>query len=371
MSMFRAYLKVLMKNSTAIIVYISIFVFIAVLNVGSISNDKKSNLKQINEISLGIINEDKSLESKKLENYLKDNFNVKKVIDNPEKIRESIVSEYVYYILKIKKNGDMEYYCNSNREVEMAVAEKLSSYIRINGLMRQYNIKDTEKKINKILKSRVKVNYYLDSSNYKDKIINHIYSYYNFSLYVLLFIFLYAAYQTQSKFKEREIINRISVSSKRIKNFKKELYKYYLSFVFIMWLFFILLSVILYGYKNLISIVGLEFILANFFYILTISSLSCLLSDFIKTDNQASIFINSGCLIVAFISGVFIPIKYLPTYLERFSSFFPMYWSNKVNLAIMNNNFFSQETVTAFIVEILMTIAFTMIYLVLNREKTT
>lgn len=368
MSVFKAYLKVLMKNSTAIFVYILVFLLIAVLNSRSISNEYKNDLES-KKISIGIINESDSVESEKLEKYLEENFNEKKVIKDTEKIRESIVSEYVLYVLKIKRNGDMDYYCN-DKKVEMAVNEKISLFIRINGLLDKYKIKDIDKKISDILNSDIRVNYYSGISKHKAKLEEDIYSYYNFNLYVITFVLIYAAYQTQSKFKEKEIINRIKISSKKIKKFKRELYRSYFAFVFIIWLFFMILPVILYGYKNLIDFSVLKYTIASFFYIMPISALACLTSDLIKNDTQASILINSGCLLLSFFSGVFIPLKFLPEYLKKVSSFFPMYWGHKVNLAIASNNFYSNETVIALSIEVLMAVAFMMIYLILNREKT-
>ena len=84
MSVFKAYLKVLIKNSTAIFVYILVFLLIAVLNSRSISNEYKNDLES-KKISIGIINESDSVESEKLEKYLEENFNEKKVIKDTEK----------------------------------------------------------------------------------------------------------------------------------------------------------------------------------------------------------------------------------------------------------------------------------------------
>ena len=369
MSVFKTYTKVLFKNSAAILVYIFIFAFIAILNTRDLSaENKKAGDEQFNT-PIGIINESDSNDSAKLCDYLKENYRVKKVVDNPQKIRESIVSEYVSYILKIKKDGSMEYYCNGNNEIEMSVNEKIKLYTNVSGMLKKNKVENADRKTEKILNSNIKTNYYSGGSVYKDKIVRHMYSYYNFGLFVMTFVLVYAGYQTQSKFKESEILNRIKVSSNNVNKFKMKLFKSYFVSVLAIWVLFTVFAVSLYGYKNMMNYGGLEFIIASFVYLIPVSAIACIVSEFVKNDTQASILINSGCMVFSFISGVFVPSKYLPGYVEKISAISPMYWSSLINKSITENSFYTSETAIAIAIQLLMAAVLILIYMAMNRGK--
>lgn len=366
MEVFKVFIKIVKKNPFSMLLYIGIFMLLTFLNTAGYQDDQK-NTNMVGDISIGIINKSDSPEAEDIVKYLGENFKIVDIKDNEEKIKQSLVSNYADYILKIDKNNKMYYYSYGKNLSEIAVNEKINGYMQLHNMLK--SVKAPQKEMYRILNSSVEVNYHTGISNKKIEKIKSIYYYYEYLLYTITAIILYAAYDTQSKLKNKKILNRIKISGTKRSVFKRKLYFSYLSIVGAIWLIFTVFAVYVFGYKNMVELRGIEFMLSNIIYLIPISILGCTLSELVENDKAAGMVINAGTLILAFISGTFIPIKYFSPIMEKVAIISPMYWSSMVNNNILRGDFYSRETAIYITIEILMAITLFLVYAVLNKEK--
>lgn len=349
MNFSKLYFKILIKNPISILLYVGIFALLAIINSYSLK-DSKEDMFDYSNTKIAIINESHDIKSMELKKYLGKNFKVLKIKNSEEVIKDSLISNYVEYVLKIDKDNKMTYYSYGNEMAESDVAEKINEFE--NGSV-----------------SPVDVNLKLSESEKNLKIQKSMYYYYNFLLFTITEIILFAAYDTQRKLKSKEVISRVEVSGVKISKYKRKIYNAYFVVAISIWMIFTALAVGIYGKENMLEIKGIQFALANLIYIIPISAVGCLLSEFISEPKAVNAAINASVLILSFISGIFVPLKYFPPFLEKIAIISPMYWASKVNVNILDNNFYSANTALIIGIEILMAILVLIVYYAVDREK--
>lgn len=368
MTVFKAYLNIMKKNSIGIMIYFFIFVLISVLSM--VSSQKLPSDNVDSNISVAVINNDRDNEfSDKIKKYLDKNYSMKYVKDDNETIKESLISGYVQYVLKINDDSSLEYYVHKDDESVYLINSKIIEYIQINKLLSKYNVKNIEQKSDNIISNDIKLSFHINKDVKKARIINSMYRYYNYQLFVVLAIIMIGTYFIESRFYAGVVKNRISISKMNSRKFNLAVIKSSLSYILFVWLVFSALSVCIFGAGYINSKVGYQFLLSSFIYLIPASGLSFFIASISKNANMNMAITNLLTLTLSFISGVFVPKEFLPEYLEKIALFSPMFWNGRLYSSIVEGVFWNYSTIRYFLVQLLIGITFIMLTLVIHKNR--
>lgn len=367
MTVFKSYLKILRKNSLGILAYIIIFT--AITLVSAVQASKNETFYAEKYIKISVINQDDKI-GEDLKEYLVNKFKGVNLIDNEKNITEALVTGYVDYVVRIKNDKTIEYYTYKDRGESFIVNQKIFEYIKIHDLMKEYSISPNKAKINteNILNDNPKVKI-ISKKGYKNTLNDGLYYYFSYLLYPIMAILIFGVFFGTSPFRKSFVKNRIDVSSVSSKNINKKLMASSISFVVGIWLYFILLAILVFGFKNIFSKDGINFLISSLVYLVPSFSIAFFVSTVFKSSEVVGGVTTIITLFLSFVSGLFVPMSFLPSYVEKIAMFSPMYWSIKVIESIKDGNFYSFDTIVYLGIEILMGLSIFLVTFILQRNK--
>lgn len=334
MTVFNTYFKIMKKNARMMFIYIAIFVAIAIGIAASGDQDVKTDINS--NIRISVINMDQGNQrSQGLKDYLESNFKPIKIKSDDRSIRENLLSSYVDYVLKIGKDGKLKYYVSKDQGKSFMVNQKAMEYLKTYDLMDKYRFEGMVKP-EKILKEKIDVSY-IGQSRAKKDIKQNMYAYYNVSSYVVFIILMLGAFTGQYSFNSKKISDRIRVSKVSPRKISLNIFYSSLSFVALVWAIFFVTALASFR-TNMFTSYGRDFVLASILYLLPASAMSYLFANVTKSPAVNNGLSNMLGLLFSFISGVFIPLKYLPSYVEMLAIVSPMYWNNKIYSVIADSS---------------------------------
>lgn len=368
MTVFKSYLKIMRKNSVGIMIYMVIFISISVMVSVSLSNSKPGNYVK-NQKTIAVINMSNDKTSKELEKYLNKNFDVKKIRNDEKTIKENLFTQYVSYVLKINKDNSMEYYINKDIGVAFIVNGKVEEYLKTNKLLNKYNIENADSKTQNILEDNLEISYIKDQNTLKSE---SLYYYYNSQSFVVMSVIMIGVFIGYSKYKQRNVKDRIGSSAMASKKVETKVLLSSLIFVAFVWLVLLITTVVLFDRQLLFSSIGLEYILSSIIYLVPTYGLAYLIATISKDTNVNTALVNFIVLPLSFISGVFVPLEFLPKSIEKIAIISPMYWNNKLYRLIMDGSFGNSDTYIYIGIQILFFITFVLLgYMSSNRKTRT
>ena len=334
MTVFNTYFKIMKKNARMMFIYIAIFVAMAIGNVVSGDQDVKTDINS--NVRISVINmEQNNQRSQGLKDYLESNFKPIKIKSDDRSIRENLLSSYVDYVLKIGKDGKLKYYISKDQGKSFMVNQKAMEYLKTYDLMDKYRFEGMAKP-EEILKEKIEVGY-IGQSRAKRDIKQNMYGYYNVSSYVIFIILMLGAFTGQYSFNSKKISDRIRVSKVSPRKISLNVFYSSLSFVILVWAIFFVIALASFR-TNMFTSYGRNFVLASILYLLPTSAMSYLFANLSKNPAVNNGLSNMLGLLFSFTSGVFIPLKYVPSYIEMLAIVSPMYWNNKIYSAIVDSS---------------------------------
>lgn len=365
MTVFKSYIKVMKKNFTGILLYMVIFIGISVMITLSLSNSEPGNYVETNK-TIAVINESQSSEAKNLENYLRKSFDVTEIKTDEKSIKENIFTQYVAYVLKINKDDSMEYYVNKDEGVSFIVNGKIEEYLNTNDILKKYKIKDADEITDKILDKNVKISYSKDESSLKAE---SLYYYYNSQSFVVMSILMIGVFLGYSKYKQANVKARMAVSATPDRTIERKIVMCSMAFIGFVWSVFLITAVILFDKDVLFGPVGVKYIISSLVYLLPVYGLSYFVATLSKDSNTNMAMVNFIVLPLSFISGVFVPLEFLPKFIEKIAIISPMYWNNKLYSSIFSGNFGDQNTIVYIGIQILFFLTFTLLGYLSSKRK--
>lgn len=329
MTIFKTFWKVLLKYKFIIILYTVILVFFAGFNSTNSDNamsftESKPDVLVINEdVNDGI--------TKSFIKYVSDNSNVKEI--SSEKIDDAVFYRDVNYVIFIREGFRDKFLNNKELNVEvkstgdyLASLESMVVNRYINLAMFYRDVYDDEALIinntEKVLSKSVKVNMSnkLDTSSLSKASL-----YYNFLSYAILASCIYAICVVLASFKKREVNKRTIISSTSYKEYNRKLLMSSMIFAIIMWIIYVLLSVILIG-KVMFTSMGVLYIINSFMFLVVALSIGFLIGNVVNNKEAINGIINVVALGSSFLCGAFVPVEYLPDFVLKFAHVLPSYW---------------------------------------------
>lgn len=349
MTVFKTFLKVLNKYKVTIITYTVILVAFGGFNMKT--SDKSMNFVSSKPDVL-IINQDKEEGiTKNLVEYIKNNSNIIDVENNEEAINDALFYRDVNYIIYIPENYREDFLNGKNPKIEIkstgdyqsALAEMmLERYIKLANTY-QGSIKSEEELINKVNdtisnQTEVEITSKLDTDNLAKASF-----YYNFLSYSMLAGLVFVICSVLSSFKEEKVSKRTTISSMNYKKFNRQLLLSNSLFAIVMWLLYVILSIILVG-DIMFTMHGFVYIINSFVFTICALTIAFLIGNLVINKNAINGIVNVVALGSSFLCGAFVPMEWLPDEVLKIAHILPSYYYINSNEMLKEIETFNFET---------------------------
>lgn len=372
MTVFKTFWKIVNKYKGTIILYTVMLISFGGINLAS--NDTTTTFTSTLP-NIAIINNDEStIITNNLINYLSENSKVVDIENDEEKINDALFYRDVSYVVYIPKNYTNDVLKGMNPTIDIKSTNDYTSSLEEMMLTDYLNLQNTYLKlttdqakltnyINDTLKDKSEV---VLTSKVDTKSFSKVSRYFNFASYSILAVVIFIITLVLTSFKEKTVNKRIVVSSMNYKKHSGLILKSSLLYALIVWVLFSLLAIILLG-KSLLNIRGLLLILNTLVFTLQALTFALLISSLVNNKDAIGGIVNVVALGSAFLCGAFIPSMYLPEKVVSISHIFPAYYYNNSNNLVTSLEVINLTTLKPFITNIMMMLVFMLVFIVLNN----
>ena len=372
MIVFKTFLKILNKCKVPIIMYTFFLIFFGGFNMQT--SDNSTNFVA-SKPDILIVNEDENKGiTKNLINYIKKNCNIIDIKNEEDARNDALFYRDVNYIIYIPNGFRKDFMAGSNPKIQIkSTGDYQSSYAEM--LLERYlniasiykkKITDEEKlisKINTVLakKSKIKITSKLDANK-----LSRTTFYYNFLSYSILAGAIYVICLILSSFKEEKIKKRTLISSMDDKKYNQILLLSNFLFAFVLWIFYIILSIILCG-NVMFGPSGIIYIINSLVFTFCAVTLALLISNLINNKNAINGIINVVALGSSFLCGAFVPIEWLPDFVLKIAHILPSYWYIQTNELLKTIEVFHMENLKPIFINIGMLFLFSILFIAMTN----
>lgn len=372
MTVFKTFWKIVNKYKGTIILYTVMLISFGGINLAS--NDTTTTFTSTLP-NIAIVNNDqKSVLTNNLINYLSENSKVVDIENDEEKINDALFYRDVSYVVYIPKNYTNDVLKGMNPTIDIKSTNDYTSSLEEMMLTDYLNLQNTYLKlttdqakltnyINDTLKDKSEV---VLTSKVDTKSFSKVSRYFNFASYSILAVVIFIITLVLTSFKEKTVNKRIVVSSMNYKKHNGLILKSSLLYALIVWVLFSLLAIILLG-KSLLNIRGLLLSLNTLIFTLQALTFALLISSLVNNKDAIGGIVNVVALGSAFLCGAFIPSMYLPEKVVSISHIFPAYYYNNSNDLVTSLEVINLTTLKPFIINIMIMLVFMLVFIVLNN----
>ena len=372
MTVFKTFWKIVNKYKGTIILYTVMLISFGGINLAS--NDTTTTFTSTLP-NIAIVNNDqKSVLTNNLINYLSENSKVVDIENDEEKINDALFYRDVSYVVYIPKNYTNDVLKGMNPTIDIKSTNDYTSSLEEMMLTDYLNLQNTYLKlttdqakltnyINDTLKDKSEV---VLTSKVDTKSLSKVSRYFNFASYSILAVVIFIITLVLTSFKEKTVNKRIVVSSMNYKKHSGLILKSSLLYALIVWALFSLLAIILLG-KSVLNTRGLLLILNTLVFTLQALTFALLISSLVNNKDAIGGIVNVVALGSAFLCGAFIPSMYLPEKVVSISHIFPAYYYNNSNNLVTSLEVINLTTLKPFITNIMIMLVFMLVFIVLNN----
>ncbi|WP_265459089.1 ABC transporter permease [Enterococcus sp. HY326] len=381
MSIFKAMLYIIKKNRWSLLLIVLINVAISGFNARNFTDNTTLDLTNS---KISIYNHDQGDIGQSLSDYLASQSRLVTLADNQKARDDALYFGKTDYILTIPADFS-ESFLSGNTDATLAVQTQPGSFgtslleTRVNqylNTLQTFNEMQQEETLSVLLTQtaeNLKITGTLVSdstyaeNNWRQTAAN-IYNLLAYGLFGTIFSGIATIYLS---FNRPEIRERNRLAPLSAKNFNGQLGKGLLLFSLITLLVFLTYNFVITG--MVFSFTTLLFCLSSGLFFLTAVTFSQLIAQLSKRDMVITIVNNIYILGSCFISGVLVPVEYLPSFVKNIAMFTPTYWFVDLNSQIAETSqygpsFYQGAAVNGLIL-ITFAIAFVVISRVLQKEK--
>ena len=372
MTVFNAFLKVLNKSKSVIIVYTVILIIFAGFNMQT--NEQSTSFIATKPDILIINNNKEEGITKNLITYIKENSNIIDVKNSEEAINDALFYRDVNYIIYIPKNYREDFLDGKKPEIEVkstgdyqaSFAEMLlSRYLNIANTYLD-DIKDEKElidKINEVLskEAKIEITSKLDTNGLEKATF-----YYNFANYSILAGCVYVICLILSTFKEEKISKITIISSMNYKKYNRQLLISNILLAVILWFLYVVLSFILVG-NIMFTIHGLIYIINSFIFTMCSVTIAFLIGNIVRNKEAINGIVNVIALGSSFLCGSFVPIEYLPKFVVKIAHILPSYYYINNNEKVASLEIFNMKTLTPILINIGIVLIFTFLFIIITN----
>lgn len=347
MQVYKAFFKVIYKNLSQIMIYVVVFLLLAVILSKTYTNPVNTNFAET-KVNIAFINHDTNSKLiQGLKDYLGKSANIINIPDNTKSLQDALFFRQIEYIVRVPEGFTDALISGKNVKLEKTELPGSASGIYMDNIINKYlntakvykdNIKDLSDEqltsyISKDLSHKTEVQ--MERSQSEASKNDMCIYYYNYLAYSLFAILILGVCSVMMVFNNADLKKRNFCSPLKLRNMNFQMIMGNISFAVFTWFVLIFASFIMYkGY--MFTEGGLLLLLNSFIFTLAALSISYLIGNIIKSRGAMSAAANVVSLGTCFISGVFVPQMLLGKNVLKIASFTPTYWYVKSNNDIGN-----------------------------------
>ncbi|MCI8396584.1 MAG: ABC transporter permease [Clostridia bacterium] len=370
MIVFKTFFKILKKSIVPIIMYTVMLIIFGAFNMQT--SEKQANFVA-DKPDLVIINNDKEEGiTKGLIDYLKENCNIKDIVGQ-EELDDALFYRELNYIIYIPENFREDFLNGKAPKIEIKSTGDYQSSLAEMILKKYINIADTyrgifeetdiiEKTKETLAKNaEIEVVTKLDTTSLEKSAF-----YYNFASYSLLAGCVYVISLILSSFKTEQINKRTAISSMNYKKYNLQLLIANGIFAVLLWIFYIILSIMLLG-EIMFTAHGAVYIINSLVFTLCALSIAFLIGTLVRNKEAINGIVNVVALGSSFLCGAFVPMEWLPDSVLSVAHALPTYWYIKTNEVVKTLETVNIETLKPLFINMGIVLAFTLAFIVITN----
>ncbi len=370
MIVFKTFFKILKKSIVPIIMYTVMLIIFGAFNMQT--SEKQANFVA-DKPDLVIINNDKEEGiTKGLIDYLKENCNIKDIVGQ-EELDDALFYRELNYIIYIPENFREDFLNGKAPKIEIKSTGDYQSSLAEMILKKYINIADTyrgifeetdiiEKTKETLAKNaEIEVVTKLDTTSLEKSAF-----YYNFASYSLLAGCVYVISLILSSFKTEQINKRTAISSMNYKKYNLQLLIANGIFAILLWIFYIILSIVLLG-DIMFTAHGAIYIINSLVFTLCALSIAFLIGTLVRNKEAINGIVNVVALGSSFLCGAFVPMEWLPNSVLSVAHALPTYWYIKTNEVVKTLETVNIETLKPLFINMGIVLAFTLAFIVITN----
>lgn len=350
MQVFKAFFRVLRKNLTTAVIFMTVFLVIA---VAMSKNTKDTPLKLENEQIVSVFDEDDSPESRRFAELLDERFKVKEIANDRDVITDMLYYEDIEYALVINKgfgeklaNGETSELFSSydmHRSYSAVVVEQfLEDYA---GTVKAYTASGipVEKAMDSArtdLLTETEVKFEVFTEEDPDFPTSFA-AYFRYMPYILISAILSALCPVLMIMNRKEIRFRTNCSSFPQNSYNIQLFAGGAVFVIAVWAVFMIAGIFMYG--GIFQGKAWLAVLNSLVFALISTALAVLIASLITTQNVLTLLVQAFGLGMSFLCGIFVPQSMLGGGVLAVGRFLPAYWYVRLNDMLCGNTIYSNE----------------------------
>ena len=378
MIVFKTILKILNKLKGMLILYTVMLILITVLTQTSDNNLAKF---EESKPDILIINKDEQSDlTNNFVKYLAKHANLAVVdMKDEEKIHDALFYRDVNYVIYIPKNFTNDIlqgkkpimnYKSTNDESASYSQMLVNKYIKTALIYKDYyQANDLIKKINETLSTNtnVKIKTHLDTSK-----VSAATRYFNFLNYAFLAGCVYCISMILASLKEENVNKRTIISSYSLRKYNRIVLLSNACVIFLMWLFYMILSFILFK-KLMVSFNGILYMINSLVFAFCGLTIGFLIGNITQNKNAIGGIVNVVALGSSFLCGCFVPISYLPNYVLKIAKILPSYYFVTNNELTKSIEIFSWSSIKPLFIITIVIICFGILFIIItnfiNKKK--
>lgn len=378
MIVFKTILKILNKLKGMLILYTVMLILITALTQTSDNNITKF---EESKPDILIINKDEQSDlTNNFVKYLAKHANLADIdIKDEEKINDALFYRDVNYVIYIPKNFTNDIlqgkkpimnYKSTNDESASYSQMLVNKYIKTALIYKDYyQANDLIKKINETLSTNtnVKIKTHLDTSK-----VSAATRYFNFLNYAFLAGCVYCISMILASLKEGNVNRRTIISSYSLRKYNRIVLLSNACVIFLMWLFYMILSFILFK-KLMVSFNGILYMINSLVFAFCGLTIGFLIGNITQNKNAIGGIVNVVALGSSFLCGCFVPISYLPNYVLKIAKILPSYYFVTNNELTKSIEIFSWSNIKPLFINTIVIICFGILFIIItnfiNKKK--
>lgn len=371
MQVFNLCMKIIKKNKVAMLVYVSIFLGIAVLIAAISAKEPVGVMYTASKTNIAFFSGENTPLVAGLKQELSKTANFVDVADDTESLQDALYFRKVTYIVRVPKGFTEKFMNGENIPLERTTVPdsvygtyinmKINRYLNTASLYVKSEKKITQEQLANNLKDDMSKTASVTMSTAQKNTDDHdqpFTSYYfNYLAYVLPALLIFGISFVLEVCNGKDLRARNFCSPMTPRHYNAQIIAAIAVFSVICW-FVLLLPCAAFDPRHFFSAGTPYQILNSFAFLLTAVGISYLIGNVVNGKEAISALANVCALGPSFIAGVFIPQRFLSASVLKIASFTPAYWYVKANETVGNVTNFSTDVLSPVYGYVLMELAF-------------
>ena len=372
MTVFKTFFKILNKNKFIVILYTVILLVFGGFNM---QTSEKSLSFKPSKPSITIVNNDEEVGiTKGFINYIKDNSKTPDIKLDNESLDDALFYEDTSYIIFIPKNYHTDFMNGKNPSITIKKSNNYNAAYADMIVKRYLSIANSyvgsinnEDELIKLIDDTIdtdvdiKITSKIDGTN-----INKASFYFNFESYSILACLIYVICLILSIFNSQNIHKRTIISSTNYRKNNRILLLSNILYALILWLFYLIASVILLG-NIIFTTYGLIFSINSLLFTICATTIAFFIGSIVTNKNAISGIVNVVALGSSFLCGAFVPTEYLPDSVISIAHILPTYYYINTNDLLKDIEVFNMDTLKPIFINMIVIIAFIIVFIIFTN----